>query len=104
MKRKTKYQLAALLIFAALVSAGLSQTPTGSPKGKRGEPEQAQPESKASSSATNPLGGQNWRLKELNGEPIEQRDGADAKPPDLKFDAEKKTASGSTGINRLAGG
>lgn len=76
--------------------------PTGSPTGKRTE--EAQPESKETSSATNPLGGQEWRLKELNGEPIKQRDGAGAEPPDLKFDLEKKTVSGSTGINRLAGG
>jgi heat shock protein HslJ len=95
LKRKTKYQLAALLIFAALVSDGLSQT-------LKTEPEQAQPESKTSSSATNILGGKEWRLKELNGEPIKQRNGAE--PPELKFDGEKKTVSGSTGINRLAGG
>jgi len=95
MKMKTKYQLATLLIFASLVSNGLSQTP-------KSEPEHPQSESKASNSTTNPLGGQEWRLKELDGEPLKQRNGAE--PPDLKFDAEKKTVSGSTGINRLAGG
>jgi heat shock protein HslJ len=95
MKRKTKYEVAALLIFAALASDGLSQAP-------KSEAEKAQSNSKTPNSPANPLGGQEWRLKELNGEPIEQRNGAE--PPDLKFDAEKKTVSGSTGINRLAGG
>jgi heat shock protein HslJ len=95
MKRKTKYQLAALLIFAAFVGDGLSQTP-------KSEPEKAQSKSKTPNSPANPLGGQEWRLKELDGEPIEQRHGAE--PPDLKFDTEKKTVSGSTGINRLTGG
>jgi heat shock protein HslJ len=83
MKRKTEFQVAALLIFAAFVTDGLSQT---------------------LKTNASPLGGRQWRLIELNGKPIEQRDGAGAEPPELKFDAEKKTVSGSTGINRLAGG
>jgi heat shock protein HslJ len=81
--------------------------PTGSPTGKRGETEQtqpAEPESRPPGSAASPLGGQEWRLTELNGERIKKQEGAGAEPPDLKFDAEKKAVSGSTGINRLAGG
>jgi heat shock protein HslJ len=96
MKRKTNYQFATLLTFAALVSDGLIQT-------TKREPEKAQSESKTPNPPVDPLGGQEWGLTELNGKPIEQRNGAGAEPPDLKFDAEKKTISGSTGINRLAG-
>jgi heat shock protein HslJ len=78
--------------------------PTGSPTGKRSATEKtqpAEPESRTPGSAANPLGGQEWKLTKLNGEPIEQHDGAE--PPSLKFDAEKEAVSGSTGVNRLMG-
>jgi heat shock protein HslJ len=87
-------------------SAEETPTPTGSPTGKRGDTQKtqpAEPESRPSDSAANPLGDQEWRLTKLNGEPIEQAKGAGAEPPSLKFDAEKEAVSGSTGVNRLTG-